>query len=164
MTKRQGFSLVEILIVVAIIGVIAGIATVATNPARLKARDTKRKFELAQIGRFMAGSSCYLPSGGPGEYDLADLYKEMAVQNPQMTKIITKVPRDPHGGTDDQSFYTYVLSADGKKCALYANLEYKNEPVTLKNLTDPTPGGGNGVLQGSTEGHNGTRIYFQSSN
>lgn len=164
MTKRQGFSLVEILIVVAIIGVIGSIAMIFTGPARKRARDAKRKFELAQIGRFLAGSSCYQPTGGPGEYDLALLYNEITAKNPQIKQIIAKVPRDPHGGSDSETFYIYKLSADGKKCALYANLENENEEITIKGLTDPTPGAGTGVLKGSTEGHNGTKIYFQSSN
>jgi type II secretory pathway pseudopilin PulG len=155
---------VEILIVVGIIGVIASIALIATNPARKRARDAKRKFELAQIGRFLAGTSCYQPTGGPGEYDLALLYNEITTKNPQIKQMIAKVPRDPRGGSDTETFYTYLLSADGKKCALYANLENENEEITIKGLTDPTPGGGSGVLEGSTEGHNGTRIYFQSSN
>lgn len=36
--------------------------------------------------------------------------------------------------------------------------------ITLPNLTNPTPGGGLGVLKGETTGPNGTKIYFQVSN
>lgn len=156
--------MLEILIVIGIIGVLATIVAVATGPARERSRDAKRKFELAQIGRFMAGSRCYVPDAGPGEYDLADLFDEITTKNPQAKALVPKVPRDPNGGSDAETLYKYVLSADEQKCILYANLENENEAVTIENLTDPTPGGGTGVLRGSSTGYNGTDIYFQSSN
>ena len=164
MKNRKGFTLIEILTTVAIVAVLATVVMLVAGPARKKGRDAKRKFELAQIGRFMAGSSCYRPDAGPGEYDLADLFIEITNKSPQIKAMISKVPRDPNGGTDSETFYIYKLSDDGKKCVLYANLENESEAVTIKNISEPTPGGGTGVLQSMTEGRNGSNKYFQVSN
>ncbi|KKS65153.1 MAG: hypothetical protein UV40_C0024G0007 [Parcubacteria group bacterium GW2011_GWA1_42_7] len=46
---KKGFTLVELLVVISIIGLLASILLVAVNPARIKARDAKRIFDLKQI-------------------------------------------------------------------------------------------------------------------
>lgn len=162
--KSRGFSLIEILVVIAVIGIIATVIFVSLGSATGKARDAKRKTELAQIGRLLSGGSCYMPNGGPGEYDTADLVEELKVKYPQYAQYASMAPKDPKSGTDTQSFYYYIVDSEGKKCALYANLENASEPVTLPNLSAPTPGGGTGVLQAASAGWNGTDKYFQVSN
>jgi len=49
MRQRHGFTLVEILIVVAIIGILTGLITVNLSAARERARDVQRKGDLKQI-------------------------------------------------------------------------------------------------------------------
>lgn len=161
---KSGFTLVEMLVVVAVIGVLATVVVAAVLPARAKARDAKRKFELAQIGRFLAGGSCYVPNAGPGDYDLAAVFGEVLAKNPQYAKIVSRSPRDPKGGDEQESLYRYVVSEDGQRCALYANLENRKEPVTITSVTAPTPGSGTGVLQAASPGVHGTDRFFQVSN
>lgn len=47
--KINGFTLVELLVVISIIGIFAGIALIALAGAREAARDTRRKADLEQI-------------------------------------------------------------------------------------------------------------------
>jgi prepilin-type N-terminal cleavage/methylation domain-containing protein len=159
---RQAFTLIETLVVIAIIGIIATVISVSLLGARNKARDVKRKAEISQIGRFFV-MSCYLPDAGAGDYDLMTIANEYLAKNPQYSQYISAIPRDPKTGTDTESGYRYIVNGDGTKCALYANLENENEPVTL-NITVPTPKGGVGVFKTATNGWNGTPLYFQYSN
>lgn len=158
--KKLAFTLIETLVVVGIIAVLSTIVIIPLLGARDKARDTKRKSDLNQIGRFFS-TSCFEPTGGEGTYDLAIIINEIKSRNPQYSNYIPKI-KDPKSGTDESSNYFYIYGPN-KKCALYANLENNNEPITL-NIAAPTPGGGNGVLRGETTGVNETKIYFQVTN
>lgn len=162
MQQKGGFSLVELLVVLGLIGVLATIVTVAVVPVRAKARDVRRKSDLAQIGRFLS-LKCYMPQAGAGDYDVAQLVGELSAANPQYALLIARAPRDPRQGDDDEFYYRYTVRSDGR-CALYANLENESESVTLFGINSPTPGGGRGVFESTTQGWNGTRKYFQYSN
>lgn len=149
--------------VIGIIAILASIILVSLSNVRKRARDVKRKAEISQIGRFLSGSSCYLPDAGGGDYDLAPLVDEFKIKYPQYADRIPQTPRDPRLGTEAESYYRYIVTGDGLKCALYANLEFEEEKVTLAGINSPTAGGGTGVFQATTEGWNGSTKYFQAS-
>ena len=161
--KNKGFTLIELLIVTVIIGILSSIVLVSFSGATASARDARRKAEISKIGRLFI-SSCYLPDAGAGDYDIASLANELKSKYPQYANQIAAIPRDPRIGTSEQSYYKYVVTEDGKKCALYANLEREDEPVMLSNIFAPTPGGGTGVFQTAVAGWNGSTKYFQVSN
>ena len=158
----DGFTLVETLIVIAIVGILSGIVLVSVGDLRERARDSRRKSEVSGIGQFLT-LSCYLPSGGEGEYDMITLAQEIIAQNPQYGRFLSNIPKDPKAGSDTESKYIYTVDGTGEKCALYANLENPNERATL-SITIVTPGGGTGVLKADNPGWNGTPFYFQVSN
>ena len=101
---NQGFSLIEIMVVVVIIGVLATIAIIAFSGARTKASDTKRINDLSQIGRFLI-FGCLMPDSGVGEYDLNDLIEEYKLKYPQYADRLPKNISDPKTGTDVISNY-----------------------------------------------------------
>jgi prepilin-type N-terminal cleavage/methylation domain-containing protein len=159
--NKAAFSLIELIVVIGIISLLSVTVFFSTSNARIKARDTKRKADLSQIGKFLASSNCIIPSNGPGDYDFVDLYNEMKVKYPQLTSIF-KLPQDPKTGSETKTNYRYVVS-DASLCSLYANLENTDEKITLTNITAPTAGGGIGVLKSNLIGVNNTFIYFQFS-
>lgn len=162
--RRRGFTLVEMLITVAVVAVLATLVAAASGSALRQARDVKRKTAVQQLGRFLASGSCYVPDAGAGDYDVGQIIGELKTKFPQYAQFMGALPKDPRGGTEAETKYRYVVTADASACALYANLENKDEPVTLTSLTAPTPGGGNGVLNAAAPGPNGTTRYVQAAN
>jgi prepilin-type N-terminal cleavage/methylation domain-containing protein len=161
--RRSGFTLIELTVTIGIIGLLAMFVIANSLFARDKARDTKRIADLSQMGRFLT-FSCPKPDGGVTSIDLVDFANELVIKFPQYSGALGNVPKDPSTGSAMQSNYTYIVTPGGGSCALFANLEVEDTDVTLTQLNDPTPGGGQGVLQGSANGVNGTSLYYQYSN
>lgn len=125
--KRPAFTLVELLVVIAVIGLLSTVAMVALNSSRAAARDAKRKADLLQISKAIdlyadANSSLprnstwctYIsnPSGSWGYDFQADL----------APSYIGKVPLDPAAGGQIGDYVYYNID-DISKYRLCANLE-----------------------------------------
>ena len=158
---KKGFTLIEVLVVIAIVGIIASIMLVAFSGGRTKARDSARKAEISSFGRFLT-LGCYTPDAGIGDYDLAQVVAELRIKYPQYAQQLSRAPRDPKGGTEIETRYRYIIEANGK-CALYANFEAE-EAASLTAISAPTAGGGTGIFHAATAGWNGSNTYFQYSN
>ncbi|MEW6611016.1 MAG: type II secretion system protein [Patescibacteria group bacterium] len=169
--KKQlvGFTLVELLVVIGIIGVLAAVGFMTLGRTTVKARDSIRKAELGQMGKYLGSAgtniSQYIPPEAPTEGDLFELITVLEAK--YGTNIFRQKPFDPlFDKSGNVSGFRYMLDAQ-KDIAIFANLENKEEPVTLPNLSAPTPRGGNGVFQGAgawEKGWNGTDRYYQVSN
>lgn len=160
-SRSKGFTLIELMVVISLISFIAGVFMVAVGEAKTSARDARRKTEISQMLNIFI-SNCYMPIGGPGEYDLAEVIDELKERYPQAVEQLGTTPLDPKTGTSEESRYMYMISGDGRNCIIYANLEREGEAVTLEGITAPEPGRGTGVFQAPAEGWNGSTKYYQA--
>jgi len=115
--KRNSFTVVELLLVIAIIGLIAAVIIVATIGARAKARDTKREAELDQIRKSL--ESYFIDKDKyPTTTDWISLEDE---SNPETQTFIQKmkpnylsiIPRDPLYQPGGEYSYQYIATTTG---------------------------------------------------
>ncbi len=123
--QKKGFTLIELLVVIAIIGILSAIGIAALGNARGKARDSKRKADLASVRTAMA-----LYFDDFNQYPAADgsvgttgnaTNGLLAVET---AGYIGKIPNAPGGGTRG-STYWYDTYSGGSPVAymLYTELE-----------------------------------------
>ena len=140
--KKRGFTLIELMIVVAIIGLLSTIIITQLGPERGKARDAKRKMDLVQIRTAL---SLYYSKYGhyprtPVETTswsafLNSLAKSSNSQpwiedkngEGSLTEFISTIPVDPAGGG---FYYSYGTDATGKVYDLNAILENGKDSQT----------------------------------
>lgn len=101
---RQGFSLVELLVVLAIIAVISGISMFALNDVRISSRDARRKADLETIR-----SALELYKSDCGSYPTAVPTSGTSITGPSGLPCagnvyMQTVPTEPTSGN-----YTYAL-------------------------------------------------------
>lgn len=117
MFKRKAFTLIELLIVIAIIAILAGIVIASTTGATKKARDSRR---VADIQMLQTAIVQYEADNGRYPATLNDLVNG---------GYISSIPADPSTGATvtegsaTSSGLIYVVNSTGDKYLLAANLE-----------------------------------------
>ena len=105
LSKRRGFTLVEVLVVVAIVAALGTAVIGSLSEGRTKARDTQRMNDLAQ---FQVALRLYRDANGSyPEYDAGVVVGEGSAFDTEMLPFFPSIPSDPMGPTDAVYEYFY---------------------------------------------------------
>src|SRR6266404_2712940 len=129
--SEKGFTLVELLIVVAIIGILSTLLTANFIGVRQRSRDATRKSNLRQI---QSGLELYrADQGSYPTHNLANCDSGTSLKSPDCSTstYMQKVPVDPTSGT------SYTYSSNGTTYTVIACLENAND--SDKDSTNVAP-------------------------
>lgn len=129
--NKKGFTLVELMVVVAIIGILSAVVIVNISSSRSKARDAKRISDIAQIQlaleQFFDRCNRYIYASS-GKIDTEDKNCK------NITDFISVIPKDPltkadyKYGVEGSNFLDYILKAE---------LENDGNGATAEGLSNP---------------------------
>lgn len=103
--KNKGFTFVELLVVITIIGIIFASGIVAFTSISVKSRDTRRRADLEAIRQSLEMCRSLTGVYPTSIYDAGGI--SCSVSGPNLMKI---VPTDPKPDTSCASQYVYVRS------------------------------------------------------
>lgn len=153
MKKWQGFTIVELLIVIVVIGILAAITIVAYNGVQSRARDTTRQQDLKAIAKLLSiyavdngvmglGSGCGSNGNGSGWFNYESGtnpgYPTSMNNCLKNANITSSVIKDPSGsitcsGASCRAYMKYTCVQTGSNVTyIYANLE---NPQLAMDLT-----------------------------
>lgn len=124
MTIKKGFTLVELLIVIAIVGILIAVGTASFLTASKQSRDTRRKADIEQIRQALE-----IYRSEIGAYPLSSTSWKTTLET---GGYISKVPTPPKTDTYD------LTSSNGTSYSLCASLETITTPATCNYVvTNP---------------------------
>jgi prepilin-type N-terminal cleavage/methylation domain-containing protein len=149
--NRKGFTLVELLVVISILGILATIGLVAFSSAQARGRDTQRKSDLKQISTalelYYSDYQVYPASSNDGEImgcPSAVIPKACVWGGSGTTSEFTDgkttyfqhLPKDPSAGI---GYYYRVVDpgsdGTGSKFQIFAYLENSQDPQIITTAT-----------------------------
>jgi prepilin-type N-terminal cleavage/methylation domain-containing protein len=138
LNRKQGFTLIEILIVIAIIGILASVVLVGLGPVQKQGRDARRVSDLRQTQN---GLELYFNKNG--RYPAVTTWADLKTALIGGSIGVSNVPSDPRNVAPYQ--YQYAANVTGDSYVLGAQLEDANNPV----LNDDVDGTVLGINCGS---------------
>lgn len=155
MNRNKGFTLIELIVVIAIIGVLAGVLLIAINPAALlaKGRDAKRLDDLDSLNKAISLSladgeialSDVAEPGGTQAVDGVNGWVRFTIPTGKtgLSKYISTLPQDPSNDAATGLVYSYA-SRDGVPAANgAAGYELNAVLESPDNTTKMSTDGGN---------------------
>jgi len=128
---NSGFTLLELLVVITILGILASVGFGQYRTSQLKARDAQRKGDLANVARalemYYSDHGCYPPSTSSGLIDVGgglDWGTEFSTSEVVYMKML---PKDPLQDKDANYVYCYQSDDSGTYYQLYAKLQNEND-------------------------------------
>jgi len=130
---RQGFTLIEILVVVTIIAILTAIGIVSYSSINKRSRDAKRKSDIEQmrsaLEMYRAENGYYVDAGSGVFTEASNLAGAL------VSTYLPAIPSDPKTGV---SYWYKATDVSGVKYygyCLSANLESENPPDTCTPYT-----------------------------
>jgi prepilin-type N-terminal cleavage/methylation domain-containing protein len=116
MNTQRGFTLTELMVVIAVIGILSGIVIASLDGARERARDAKRVTDIRSTALAL------------------ELYYEAEDEYPSALSelaptYISSLPNDPVGASGGHFDYVYVQLSSGQDFHLGAVLEEDNDQL-----------------------------------
>lgn len=139
--NKNGFTMIELLIVIVIMGILSAIGLGTFTSSQLKARDSKRKTDLRSISDalevYYNDFGSYPLDGGDGSIigcGIDPLIIECVPgsiwkHNTNDTTYMVQIPEDPNGGK-------YYYMSDGSSYQIYAHLENERDRDVPKDVDD----------------------------
>ncbi|HSE29331.1 MAG TPA: type II secretion system protein [Candidatus Saccharimonadales bacterium] len=120
MKSKKGFTILELLIVITVIGILASIALVSYDPARRFAdsRNSRRWSDvntvLTAIHEYIVDNDGTLPTGLTAGQAVTDIGTCGTCDNlaTPLANYIKDIPLDPSGGTTDNTGYTVAVDSN----------------------------------------------------
>lgn len=146
MNRKSGFTLIEMLIVIAVIGILASIVLVGLGPIQKQARDSRRVSDLRQIQ-----TALEIANSKNSTYPIsaANPTTDMATWNAFATLLkgasgVNNIPNDP----TTNKYYRYGVTTGGTSYTLGAVMEDASSSV-LTNDVDDNPSNGLNCVDGA---------------
>lgn len=170
--RANGFTLVELIIVMAIIGVLAAITAGSFMSAQFRSRDSRRKSDLNQIGKsletYFNDKKLYPADNGSGQIigcgtqavetacSWGSPFQQRATGATTDTVYMVMLPSDPKA---PNLVYYYDVAPNRKSYQIYARLE------NTEDKDVPKDGSGNGqVYSGLNCGNSSCNYGISSTN